>query len=251
MIPHLIAVALLATAAAAHAQLAVRGDTVYTMAGAPVRDGVVLIEGAKIRQVGPASAVQVPAGWRTLRAKVVTPGLVDAHTVVGLAGYLNQPHDQDQVERNAAMQPELRAIDAYNPRETLVEYVRSYGVTTIHTGHGPGQLISGQTMVVKTAGRTVEEALLRPAAMVAATLGEGARATQGRSPGTRSKMIALLRAELIKAREYADKAAKAQKGSEPARDLHLETLSQVLKGDLPLLVTVHRSHDILTALRLG
>ena len=251
MIPHLIAVALLATAAAAHAQLAVRGDTVYTMAGAPVRDGVVLIEGAKIRQVGPASAVQVPAGWRTLRAKVVTPGLVDAHTVVGLAGYLNQPHDQDQVERNAAMQPELRAIDAYNPRETLVEYVRSYGVTTIHTGHGPGQLISGQTMVVKTAGRTVEEALLRPAAMVAATLGEGARATQGRSPGTRSKMIALLRAELIKAREYADKATKAQKGSEPARDLHLETLAQVLKGDLPLLVTVHRSHDILTALRLG
>ena len=251
MSPRLIAVALLATAAAAHAQLAVRGETVYTMAGAPVRDGVVLIEGAKIRQVGPASAVQIPAGWRTLRAKVVTPGLVDAHTVVGLAGYLNQPHDQDQVERNAAMQPELRAIDAYNPRETLVEYVRSYGVTTIHTGHGPGQLISGQTMVVKTAGRTVEEALLRPAAMVAATLGEGARATQGRSPGTRSKMIALLRAELIKAREYADKAAKAQKGSEPARDLHLETLSQVLKGDLPLLVTVHRSHDILTTLRLG
>jgi hypothetical protein len=48
------------------------------------------------------------------------------------------------------MQPELRAVDAYNARERLVEWVREHGVTTMHTGHGPGALISGQTMVVKT-----------------------------------------------------------------------------------------------------
>ena len=37
------------------------------------------------------------------------------------------------------MQPELRAIDAYNPHERLVEYLRSFGITTLQTGHGPGR----------------------------------------------------------------------------------------------------------------
>ena len=69
---------------------------------------------------------------------MVTPGLIDAHTVVGLSGYLNQAHDQDQVETSAPIQPELRAIDAYNPSERLVGWVRGFGVTTMHTGHGPG-----------------------------------------------------------------------------------------------------------------
>ncbi|MCP5111095.1 MAG: amidohydrolase, partial [bacterium] len=121
----------------AHAQLAIRGETVHTMAGEAIADGVVIVTEGKIRQVGPADSVEVPSGYETIRAKVVTPGLIDAHSVVGLAGHLNQPHDQDQLERSSAIQPELRAIDAYNPRERLVEYVRNLGITTIHTGHGP------------------------------------------------------------------------------------------------------------------
>ena len=103
----------------------------------------------KIERVGPASAVQIPANYRTINARVVTPGLIDAHSVIGLAGYLNQPHDQMQLERSAAIQPELRAVDAYNGRERLIEWVRGFGVTTLHTGHGPGSLISGQTMMLR------------------------------------------------------------------------------------------------------
>jgi len=93
------------------AQIAVRGETVHTMAGAPIRDGVVLIRGGKIERVGAASEVTIPTNYKTITAKVVTPGLVDARSVIGLAGYLNQPHDQMQLERSAPMQPELRAID--------------------------------------------------------------------------------------------------------------------------------------------
>ena len=244
----LIALALLALPAAA--QIAVRGETVYTMAGIPIKDGVVLVNGGRIERVGPAASVQVPSNYKLLRARVVTPGLIDAHTVVGLSGYLNQPHDQDQVERSAAMQPELRAIDAYNPREMLIGYLRGYGVTTIHTGHGPGTLVSGQTMIAKTIGNNVDEAVMKPAVMVAATLGNQARA-QGGSPGTRSKMIAMLRGEIIKAQEYVAKLDKAEKGKEPARDLRLEAFAKVLKGEMPLLVTVNQANDILTAIRLG
>ncbi|HLL77562.1 MAG TPA: amidohydrolase family protein [Pyrinomonadaceae bacterium] len=190
--------------------LAVRGETVYTMTGQPIRDGVVLVRGGRIERVGPAAGVQIPAGYRTLSARVVTPGLVDAHTVVGLAGYLNQPHDQDQVERSAAMQPELRAIDAYNPREELVSWLRRHGVTTIHTGHGPGALISGGTMIAKTWGDTADEAVVVPDAMIAVTLGPDAYAAAGRAPGTRAKEIALLRQELIRAQEAVAKGGRAE-----------------------------------------
>ena len=241
---------LLASTAAA-GDVAVRGETVYTMAGPPIADGVVIVRNGKIERVGPAASVTIPAGMRVLQARVVTPGLVDAHTVVGLTGYLNQPHDQDQVERSAPIQPELRAIDAYDPEERLVEWVRRFGVTTLHTGHGPGALVSGQTMIVKTRGATVDAAVVVPAAMVASTLGDSARGTDGKSPGNRAKMVAMLRGELVAAQEYSKKKQTAEKDKEPARSLKLEMLERVVKGEMPLLVTAHRARDILSAIRVA
>ena len=233
-----LAAILLLFAPSSRAQIAVKGEMVYTMAGDPIKNGVVLIRDGKIERVG---RFAVPNGYEVMEAAVVTPGLIDAHTVVGLAGYLNQAQDQDQVERSAPMQPELRAIDAYNPREALVEWVRGFGVTTMHTGHGPGVLVSGQTMIVKTVGNDVSDAVIDPATMVAVTLGDGGRASSG-SPGTRSKMIAMLRGELLKAQNY-----DPEKGT----DLRMQAFKAVLDGDMRLLITVERSHDILTTLRLA
>jgi imidazolonepropionase-like amidohydrolase len=232
--------------------IAVRGDTVYTMAGAPIADGVVLVRDGKIERVGRAAEVRVPAGVRTLRAKVVTPGLVDAHSTVGLTGYLNQAQDQDQLDATAPIQPELRAIDAYDPQERLIAWVRGFGITTVHTGHAPGALISGETLIAKTRGRTVDEAVFVPFAMVASTFGPGARPEgENKSPGTRPKMIAMLRAELIKAQEYAQKKKTAEKGKEPDRNLRYDALAAVLDGERPLLLSVQRANDIVTALRLA
>jgi imidazolonepropionase-like amidohydrolase len=245
---------LLALAAAASAQdLAVRGEVVHTQAGPPLRDGIVLVRAGKIAAVGPAAEVRVPAGTRTLAAKVVTPGLVDAHDCLGLAGALNYAHDRDELERSAAVQPELRAIDAYDPREPLIEWVRGFGVTTVHAGHAPGAVISGQTLIAKTRGDTVEEAVIRPLAMVAATLGEGAVREDDKSqPGTRAKASALLREELVKTRSWMEARARAEAEEKPAeRDLRREVLARVLAGEVPLLVTAQRARDIATALRLA
>jgi imidazolonepropionase-like amidohydrolase len=237
-------------ASTARAQVAVRGETVYTMAGAPLRDAVVLVKNGKIEKVG--AGVTVPAGYRELRAKVVTPGLIDAHSVVGLAGYLNQPQDQDQLDTANPIQPELRAIDAYNPDERLIAWIRGFGVTTIHTGHGPGALVSGQTMVAKTRGKDVDAAVMVPTAMIAATLGKGAQTSEeGKSPGTRAKAVALLRAELVKAQEYEAKKQNAEKGKEPEKNLRLEALAMLLRREVPLLVTANRADDLRTALRLA
>lgn len=251
----LIAAALLLLAAdTAVAQVAVRGDLVYTMAGPPLVNGMVLVEDGKIVALGGADQIQVPEGVPLLTAAVVTPGLIDAHSVVGLSGILNFDQDQDQLERSSAMQPELRAIDAYNAREELIEWVRGFGVTTLHTGHAPGELISGQTCIVKTRGNTVDEALLVPARAVACTLGPRAEKSGDRSPGTRGKMMSMLRAEFLRAREYQARRAAADEEDDkdpPARDLRLETLVDVLEGKLPLLVTADRAQDIASALRLA
>jgi len=124
------------------------------------------------------------------------------------------------------MQPELRAIDAFDPNERLIEYVRGYGVTTLHTGHGRGS--RGRSDHDHQDRREDRRGRDRSGAMVAATLGDGAR--DARTPGSRAKAIALLRAELIKAQEYRVKAEKAEKGKEPARDLRSEAFVKLLKA---------------------
>ena len=230
--------------ATASAQIAVKGETVWTMAGDPIINGVVLINNGKIEAVGTSAQVKIPAGYKTVSAKVVTPGLIDAHTVIGLNGYLNQPHDQMAIDGSSTVQPELRATDAYNAEEKLIEWVREFGVTTIHTGHQPSALVSGQTMIAKTWGRNVDEATIVPTAMIAVTLGNAANAGQGKSPGTRAKQAAMLRAELIKALENSKK-------TDAPKDLKSVAMLSVIKREIPLLVTAHKAQDIMTALRIA
>lgn len=231
-------------APAAFGQIAVKGETIWTMTGEPITNGVVLLNNGKIEAVGPAAQVSIPANYRVISAKVVTPGLIDAHTVIGLNGYLNQPHDQMALDGGAAIQPELRATDAYNAEERLIQWVREFGVTTIHTGHQPSALISGQTMVAKTTGKNVDQATIVQTAMIAVTLGPAGLGSQGRSPGTRAKQVAMLRSELIKAQENSAK-------KEPPTDLKSVAMVRVIKGEIPLLVTAESAQDISTALRIA
>jgi imidazolonepropionase-like amidohydrolase len=231
-------------------ELAVRAERLYPVSSPPIDDGVVLVEDGKIVAVGPASRVRVPEGVELLEARVVTPGLVDVHSVVGLAGIYNsdrgQVQDQDQLETSDPVQPALRAVDAYDPLEPLVEWVRSLGVTTLHTGHGPGAVISGQTLIAKTRGELVEQAVLRPAAAVAVTLGPSV-SRNFESPGTVAKTAAMLRSALLAARVYRDKQGT---DDPPERELSNETLARVLDGELALMVTAHSTTQIATALRL-
>ncbi len=234
------------------AQVAIRGKTILTMSGPPIANGVVVIEAGKITAIGPADTTRIPNGLRVLDANVVTPGLIDAHSTVGLSGIYNQKHDQDQLEHSTPMQPELRALDAYNAHEALIDWVRSFGVTTVHTGHAPGELISGQTFIVKTSGNTVDDALVKDFATVAATLSTSAlRKGKGKTPGTRGKLVALLRAELIKAQEYLRKQENAKEDKPPSRKLKLEALGRVLNKEVPLMVTAHKAQDIANALRVA
>jgi imidazolonepropionase-like amidohydrolase len=106
-------------------------------------------------------------------------------------------------------------------------------------------------MIAKTRGDTVDDAVLVPSAMIAATLGEDAFADKGKAPGTRAKELALLRQALLDAQEYRSKTASATPDKKPARDLRKEAFVPVLDETTPLLITVNRAQDIVSALRLA
>ncbi|MBX7497167.1 amidohydrolase family protein [Qipengyuania sp. 6B39] len=236
----------LAPAQLAAQDIAIRAETLHTMDGPAISEGIVVIRDGKIVAVGPAATTSVPEGIEVLTTKVATPGLVDARTVVGLAGYLNQFDDQDQLDTGAALQPQLRAIDGYNPDEVLVDWLRSLGVTTIHTGHGPGTVVSGQTMIAKTWAKTADGAAIVPRAMIAANLGPNAIDSE-KGPGTRPKQIALLRAALTAAKGGA--APDPKKPGTPDK-LDMQVWKDVLARRVPLMITANRAQDIMSALRL-
>jgi len=248
---------LLVGGASLQAQIVVKADLLFTMTGdlKPLKNAIVLCGAdGRIEAVGPAARVTVPEGYRVLEAAVVTPGFIDARGTVGLSGILNSPkHDQEQLDKSDPMQPELRAIDAYNGRDPLVTWLRDLGVTTVQTGHAPGTLISGQLMVVKThvpSITSLKDTLVSTSG-VAATLGAGAL---GRSPGTRGKAMAMFRGELLRAKEHAAKVAKASEDEEkeaPVTSLRMQVLLDVLSKKTPLLINAQRHQDIAAALRLS
>ncbi len=230
--------------------IAILGDIVYTMDGEPIEKGVVVIKDGKITRVGRQGRVRIPNGMPVKEAAVVTPGFVDVHSTVGLSGIYGgragQVRDQDQLETSDPIQPQLNPIDAYNAEDPLIEWIRQYGVTTIHTGHGPGAVVSGRTLIAKTTGDTPEEAVIETDTAIAVTLGPGI-SNDFDSPGTRAKAVAMLRSALLDAQDYA---RKLESDDPPARDLEKEVMARVLSGDIKMLVTAHSVTDIAAALRL-
>ncbi|MBS1936058.1 MAG: amidohydrolase family protein, partial [Bacteroidetes bacterium] len=155
------------------------------------------------------------------------------------------------LEKSSPIQPDLRAVDAYNTDDTLVGYLRINGVTTIHTGHGIGALVSGQTMVAKTKPGLVDQVTLIPAEMLALSLGESVHGNFN-SPGTEAKEISMLRTELLKAQSYQQKMDTVKDASKkPARDLNLEMLGKLLKGEMKTLIYANKATEIISAIRLA
>ena len=245
----LIAVFILLTGSATlKAQIAIKAETIYTVSGGPIRNGIVLVKDGKIENVG--TKLSIPEGYKIFETKVLSPGLVDARTLVGISGSLNIPTDQDQLDKTSPIQPDLRAIDAYNPEEKLVKVVRDYGITTIHTGHGVGALVSGQTMIAKTKVGTVETVVVQSLSMLAMTLGPSV-SSNFTSPGTKAKQMAMIRTEFIKAQSYQKKQTEKDTTKRPAADLKMDALVKLLDGEIKALITANSSNDIMSAIRLA
>ena len=188
--------------------LAVYAGRIYTVGKGTITDGVVLIEDGKVRQVGPRDGFTLPEGASVLTTAVVTPGLIDAHTVVGLSGRYNIPADQDQDELSDPNQADLRVLDGFNPSEPLLEFLRTQGVTVVHALPGRMNVIAGQTGIFRTYGHGAEQMALRFPAGLLVNLGElPKQAYQGKLPTTRMGTASLVRTALAQAQSNARKRA--------------------------------------------
>ncbi len=231
--------------------LAITGGKVYTMDGAVLETGCVLVEGGKIVAVG--ENLPIPEGCEIYDAtgKVVMPGLIDAHTHLGVYSEPTEWSAEDGNEMSGPVTPAMDALDAINPTDIAFDDALAGGVTTVMIAPGSANAVGGQCVVVKTVRRpTVESMILKRHAGLKIAFGENPRRVYGdkqKAPVTRMATAYLIRETLQKAREYLKK--KGTKEFTP--DFGMDAVLRVLRHEMPLRAHAHRADDIMTALRIA
>ncbi len=232
----------------------IKNADLYTMdKGGRVERGDVLMDGAKIIAVG--QNLSAP-GAKVFDAKgrVVMPGIVDAHCHIGMWEDGMGFEGADGNEIVEPVSPALRALDAVNPVDPCFREAVEGGVTTACTGPGSANVIGGQFLAMKTAGRTMAEMVVKEPQSLKSAFGENPKRCYSglkKSPSTRMATAAIFREAFLKAREYMDKSYNPDPDKRPARDLGLEVLASALRGEIPVKMHAHRADDILTAIRLA
>ncbi len=188
--------------------------------------------------------------------KQVFPGFIDAHCHVGIVEEIYQYEGDDTNETTDPLTPSLRAIDGINPDDEGFRDARLGGVTAAFTCPGSANVIGGTGVVVKTAGRVVEEMIVREPAGLKVAFGENPKMVYGeqkKTPITRMGTAALLRQALVDAQNYKEKLEQGKSDPDklPERDLGLDHINLVLDRKIPLRAHAHRADDIMTAIRIA
>ncbi|WP_218827600.1 amidohydrolase family protein [Rubricoccus marinus] len=239
---------LLTLASGAHSQTAFVGAKVIPIAGPEIADGVVVVQDGRITAVGARGSVRVPSGATVVdvSGKVLMPGIVDTHSHVG---------DGDGGDSSAPMHPDVRILDALDPRADSFERARAGGITTVNVMPGSGHLMSGQTAYLKLRDANVIEDMLLcddPLTDICGgmKMANGTNSLRGRNgfPDTRARAVAIVREAFLEAEAFRQKRAA---GDSVGRNLRLEGLAEVLEGTRTVHFHTHRHDDVLTALRIG
>lgn len=187
----------------------------------------------------------------------VMPGLIDAHCHLGMWEDGLGFEGDDGNEETDPITPQLRAIDAINPMDYCFEEAWKDGVTTVVTGPGSANPISGAWCAVKTFGRRIDDMVIDPAIGMKFSMGENPKSTyngKNETPVTRMATAALIREQLEKARRYGKELKKSKKDEDcdpPEYDIKCEALLPVLKGKMKAFFHAHRADDIFTAIRIA
>jgi len=222
----------------------IRGGTVHPASAAPIPNGSVLIRDGKIAAIG--TSIAAPAGAHIIDAtgKDVIPGMIDNHSHIGARS--NDLNDSPMV-----IGPQHRFLDALDLNDTDFADAVTGGVTTVVTGPGSGENVSGMAIVIKTFGDNLAHRLLLEKGGMKFAMGAKSRE---RYPTTTMGVAASLRQYLIKTQEYMATQKKfvddGQKGTPPARDLGFEAMTDVLTHKTYVRAHVHAATDIMTLLRL-
>lgn len=231
---------------------------ILPMEGEDIPSGYVLVRAGKIAALGAMTDAPVCEGAERIDAAggYVLPGLIDAHSHLGLYEDGIGFEGDDGNENTDPITPHLRVIDGTNPMERAFGEALAAGVTTVVISPGSANPIGGQLAAVKTYGRRIDEMIISQPAGIKFAFGENPKITYNEreeTPVTRMATAALIREYLRKTQEYHDQKKRAFEDEDedlPDFDPKLEALEPLIAGTLPAHIHAHRADDIFTALRI-
>lgn len=245
--------------------LLIKNGKILTMAGINYDNGYILVQEGKIFKIGEMAGLdeqelhnESDIDVIDANGKYVLPGLVDAHCHIGLWEDAVGFEGEDGNEMTDPVTPHLRAIDGIYHEDRAFSEARENGVTTVVTGPGSANVIGGQFAALKTYGRRIEEMILKEPIAMKVAFGENPKTVYNekrQTPMTRMATAALLRENLMRAKEYKELLEEYESNKEdndkPEYDMKMEALLPVLNGGIPLKAHAHRTDDILTAIRIA
>lgn len=229
--------------------IAITGATIYQSPTQKLSNATIVMRGGKVVAVG--ENVAVPTGARVLDGhnRIVTAGLIEAASTLGLVEVDQEGSGNDgRFDSSRMVHAAYRVTDAFDARSTAVPVARSGGITSAIV-RPTGGLVAGTAAWLPLDDQTVPRAPLRDDAAMAASLGHQALAN-----GSRGYAIANLRELLDDAATY--QRSKAQYERNQSRTLlasrsDLEALVPVLAGKLVLMIRADSEVDIRAALALA
>jgi len=239
--------------------VAITNAEIHTVSGGVIQNGTIVFDGGRITAVG--TNVSVPSGARVIdgTGKIVTPGLMDSSSRIGLGevGTSSQDAATSENDFGASFNP----VWAVNPENSFIPNTRVRGLTSAVLGPGGGQLFNGQGSVIALDGETVEQMLREESVAYYTAMGE---AGSGRAGGSRAANYQRLHDALWDVRagilsegdegdedeDDAESDPLAEGGRSNLNDRNKKALQPVLEGAAPLVVTANRASDLRLALRL-
>jgi imidazolonepropionase-like amidohydrolase len=231
---------------------------IYTMEGGVIKNGWLKTDGSLIAALGEmADLTDIQGDVYDAAGGVLMPGLIDAHTHLGMWEDAIGFEGDDGNEETDPSTPQLSALDAINPLDRCFEEALMAGVTTVVTGPGSANPIGGQLLAMKTAGRRVDDMVVKNPIAIKFALGENPKSVyhaKNEAPVTRMGTAAIIREQLLKALRYKQKLEEAacdEEIDEPDFDFKCEALIPLLRGDIQAHFHAHRADDIFTAIRIA
>ena len=186
-----------------------------------------------------------------LKEKFVFPGFIDCHTHLGIIEECTGKIGADNNETSNPVTPHLNGIDGINPLDISFRDAIKSGITCVMSGPGSNNVVGGRNVALKTYGTIIDKMVIKNPAGFKVSLGENPLSTYGindKCPVTRMGSAALIRELFMRTEDYI--VRKENKKIEE-RDIRLEAVIPLLKGEIPLRVHAHRADDIVTAIRIA
>ncbi|MBC2582486.1 amidohydrolase [Clostridium sp. DJ247] len=212
----------------------------------------ILMSNGKIKEISKDICYESPdLEVIDLKEKIVSPGIIDCHTHVGIIEETIGMIGLDDNEKSDPVTPQVRAIDSINPLDPCFRDAVTSGITCIMVTPGSANAVGGWNLATKTYGTIIDKMVVKNPVGFKVAFGEEPINTygkHGKTPVTRMGIAALIRELFMKTQDYMEEKAN---GNLKERNIRLESVIPLLENKIPLRAHAHRADDIVTAIRIA